>query len=60
MPRDVHFVTTFFESTSAYKKFAGSPDQSERFHKMRELPAADPEWHGGEVTHHDTKVAATR
>ena len=57
---NVHFVTTVFESKSAYKKFADSPEQSKRFEKMRELLAADPEWHDGEVVHHDTKVAATR
>jgi heme-degrading monooxygenase HmoA len=57
---NIHFVTTVFESKSAYKKFADSPDQSKRFSKMRELLAADPEWHDGEVIHHDTNVAATR
>jgi heme-degrading monooxygenase HmoA len=57
---DVHFVTTVFESKDAYKKFAASPEQDKRFHQMRELLAADPEWHDGEVIHHDTKVEATR
>jgi heme-degrading monooxygenase HmoA len=57
---NVHFVTTIFESKSAYKKFADSPEQDKRFHQMRELLAADPEWHDGEVVHHDAKVGATR
>ena len=57
---NVHFVTTVFESKSAYKKFADSQEQSERFKQIRELLAADPEWHDGEVIHHDTKVEATR
>ena len=57
---NVHFVTTIFESKNAYKKFADSPDQTKRFHQMRELLAADPEWHDGEVIHHDAKVTATR
>jgi heme-degrading monooxygenase HmoA len=57
---NVHFVTTIFESKSAYKKFSDSPEQSKRFQQMRELLAADPEWHDGEVVHHDTKVEATR
>ena len=57
---NVHFVTTVFESKSAYKAFADSPDQDKRFRQMRELLAADPEWHDGEVVHHDTKVEATR
>ncbi len=56
---NVHFVTTIFESKSAYKKFADSPEQSKRFLQMRELLAADPDWHDGEVIHHDTKVKAT-
>ena len=56
---NIHFVTTIFESKSAYKKFADSPEQDKRFHQLRELLAADPEWHDGEVIHHDTKVAAT-
>ncbi|MEO8744054.1 MAG: antibiotic biosynthesis monooxygenase [Candidatus Dormiibacterota bacterium] len=55
---NVHFVTTVFESKGAYKKFADSPEQNRRFHQMRELLAADPEWHDGEVIHHDSKVVA--
>jgi len=57
---DVHFVATIFESKSAYKKFADSPEQDKRFRQMRELLAADPDWHDGEVIHHDTKVEAAR
>jgi len=57
---NVHFVTTIFESKDAYKKFADSPDQGKRFQQLRELLTADPEWHDGEVIHHDTKVNATR
>ncbi|HEV2027909.1 MAG TPA: antibiotic biosynthesis monooxygenase [Candidatus Dormibacteraeota bacterium] len=57
---NVHFVTTIFESKSAYKTFADSPEQDKRFREMRELLAADPEWHDGEVIHQDTKVEATR
>jgi heme-degrading monooxygenase HmoA len=57
---NVHFITTIFESKGAYKKFADSPDQGKRFQKMRELLTADPEWHDGEVIHHDANVVATR
>jgi heme-degrading monooxygenase HmoA len=57
---NVHFVTTVFDSKAAYKKFADSPDQDKRFQQMRELLAADPEWHDGEVVHHETKVEAHR
>src|SRR3979409_1784312 len=37
---NVHFVTTVFESKSAYKKFADSPEQTTRFQQLRELLAA--------------------
>ena len=57
---NVHYVTTIFESKSAYKEFADSPDQDKRYQEMRELLAADPVWHDGEVIYHDTKVNATR
>lgn len=57
---NVHFVTTVFESKGAYKKFADSPDQDKRYQQMRELLAAEPEWHDGEVIHHETKVEAHR
>jgi heme-degrading monooxygenase HmoA len=57
---NVHIVTTIFESRSAYKKFADSPEQDKRFNQMKELMAAEPEWNDGEVIHQDTKVEATR
>jgi heme-degrading monooxygenase HmoA len=57
---NVHYVTTVFESSAAYKKFADSPEQDKRFREMRELLAADPEWHDGEVIYHDLKVEAAR
>ena len=57
---NIHFVTTVFESKSAYKKFADSPQQDERFRQMKELLAGEPEWHDGEVIHHDTKVVTHR
>jgi heme-degrading monooxygenase HmoA len=57
---NIHFVATIFESKTAYKKFADSPEQDKRFREMRELLAAEPEWHDGEVVHQDTKVQAAR
>ena len=57
---NVHYVTTIFESRDAYKKFADSPEQDKRFQQMREMLAADPDWHDGEVVYHDTKVEAAR
>ena len=56
---NVHFVATIFDSKAAYKKFADSPEQDKRFRQLRELLTADPDWHDGEVVHHDTKVGAT-
>src|SRR3981081_999695 len=57
---NVHFVTTVFESKDAYKKFADSPEQDKRFHQMRELLAAEPDGHDGEVIHHETRAEAHR
>ena len=57
---NVHFVATIFESKNAYKKFADSPAQDKRFQQMRDLLASDPEWHDGEVIHHESKVEAKR
>ena len=57
---NVHYVTTVFESKSAYKKFADSPEQDKRYRQMRDLLAADPEWHDGEVIHQDVTVEAAR
>ena len=55
---NVHFVVTVFEDKAAYRKLADDPEQDKRFKKMRELLAADPEWHDGEVVHSDVKVKA--
>jgi heme-degrading monooxygenase HmoA len=57
---NIHFVSTIYESKSAYKKFADSPEQDKRFRQMKELLAADPDWHDGEVIHQDSTVKATR
>ena len=55
---NIHFVTTIYESKSAYKAFADSPEQSQRFLQLRELLAAEPDWHDGEVVHQSVKVAS--
>jgi heme-degrading monooxygenase HmoA len=57
---NVHFVTTVFESKTAYKKFADSAEQNRRFSQIKDLLADEPVWHDGEVIHHDTKVVAHR
>ena len=57
---NVHFVATVFESKDAYKKFADSAEQNRRFDQIKDLFASEPEWHDGEVIHHDTKVVSHR
>lgn len=47
-PDEVYLIA-LFESKEAYVANADNPAQHERFMKMRELLAADPEWHDGEV-----------
>jgi quinol monooxygenase YgiN len=43
------WVGGVFENEEVYYRSANSPEQSERFAKMRELMAREPEWHDGEV-----------
>ena len=43
------WLVVAFESRAAYEANAGAPEQHERFTRMRELLAADPEWHDGSV-----------
>jgi hypothetical protein len=38
-----------FESREAYVNNAGSPDQHQRYLRIREMLDADPEWHDGEI-----------
>ena len=40
-----------FETKEAYEANAESPEQAERYRKMRDLLVADPEWHDGEVVY---------
>lgn len=46
---DELWLAVVFESREAYRANADSAEQHERFLKMRELLASDPEWHDGEV-----------
>jgi len=46
---DELFVAVIFESREAYEANANSPEQHDEFLQMRELLAADPEWHDGEI-----------
>ena len=47
-PRE-YWVAGVFESKDVYTANSASPEQGERFRRLRELMDADPEWHDGEV-----------
>jgi hypothetical protein len=38
-----------FEDEATYRKNAASPEQDAEYRQMRELLAADPEWHDGVI-----------
>jgi quinol monooxygenase YgiN len=44
-----YYMAVVFASKEAYQANAGSPEQDARYRKFRELLAADPEWHDGEI-----------
>jgi len=46
---DEVFMTVVFESKEAYRKNAESPEMDASYRRLRELLAADPEWHDGEI-----------
>lgn len=46
---DAYFMAVVFESEQAYRKNAASPEQDANYRRLRELLAADPEWHDGSV-----------
>ena len=50
---DEIFMAVAFQSKEAYWANASSPEQDKRFRRMRELLAADPEWHDGEIINPD-------
>ncbi len=43
------FLVAVFEDRAAYRANAASPEQNERYLRMRSLMLADPEWHDGEI-----------
>ena len=43
-----------FKDKESYVANARDPKQDERFRKMREFLAADPEWHDGEIIRSDS------
>jgi heme-degrading monooxygenase HmoA len=48
---DDYFLAVMFESKAAYEANASSPEQHQRYLRLRELLVADPEWHDGEIVH---------
>lgn len=44
-----YYLAVLFESKDAYWANARSPEQDARYRQMRDLLAADPEWHDGEI-----------
>ena len=48
---DVYYLVVRFDSREAYRANAESPDQHQRYLEYREILAADPEWHDGEVVY---------
>jgi heme-degrading monooxygenase HmoA len=47
-PRE-YWVAGVFDSKDAYTSNSATPEQSDRFRRLRELMDGDPEWHDGEV-----------
>lgn len=43
------YLVAMFESREAYRANATSPEQHERFMRLRALMESDPEWHDGEI-----------
>ena len=46
---DEVWLAVLFEDRESYHRNAADPAQDARYRQMRELLAADPEWHDGEV-----------
>lgn len=44
-----YYLVVLFEDRQTYRKNADDPAQDRRYREMRELLAADPDWHDGEV-----------
>jgi hypothetical protein len=56
MDRDPNelYMAVAFKDKESYVANARDPKQDERFRKMREFLAADPDWHDGEIIASDT------
>lgn len=51
---DEYWLAVVFENREKYRANAESPEQDQRFQRLRALMAADPEWHDGEVIARET------
>jgi heme-degrading monooxygenase HmoA len=47
-PRE-YWVAGVWESRDAYTSNSATPEQNERFGRLRALLESDPEWHDGEI-----------
>lgn len=44
-----YWVAGVWENREAYAANSASPEQGERYQRLRDLMTSDPEWHDGEV-----------
>jgi quinol monooxygenase YgiN len=47
------WVVAISESREAYRAYSESAESHEKYLAMREFLAGEPEWHDGEVIHHE-------
>ena len=57
---DEYCLAVIFDSKEAYVANAKSPEQDARYRKLRELLAADPVWHDGEIVSVQTATSQTK
>ncbi len=50
---DEYYMAVLFKDKQSYLANADSPEQDARYQEYRQLLAADPEWHDGEVVYSD-------
>ena len=55
-----YYLAVLFESKESYVKNAESPEQDQRYRRLRALLEADPEWHDGEITHVHSHTRSAR
>ncbi len=55
---NVYYLAVMFSDKEAYEANAASPEQHERYKAYRDLLAAEPEWHDGEIVFADGPPSA--